>query len=612
MSQPEIITAMRPDAPPKKRKAHPVIKGLKWALRELMRLRLAVWLLIVMGVTMVVGSIFPQGYDAETYIQSWGEAKYVGLSRLGLLNLFHTKFFWFLGGLLLLNLIFCSVARLSGRRTFGASSAEPPEGARAIDMGPDADAAVSKAIRVLTERGYNVLRATGGVLTARRGPWPEGVSLLYHLAMAVAVLGFIASALHSFGGDVTLYPGRPVVVKTVSIESGWHRFLNRTAARSIITWNPFESARVDTSQWGQRYVTLTLNEFITEWELHEDKYYPKDWKSDLAVHVIGHGPEVYWPSRLIEVNRPLRAGGLTFYQMAYEQSFDVVVWQDEEEVERVAAQAYVPFTLESVPGMFFPGTLRVGTLYQRYQPTRPVVPHVPLKWQPPETAAAEEEAAPHGDEETGEAAVADADSAAALAGAAAETLAPPPLPERVELGDLSAEEPLEVEGHTLTLENPYEGSVLTYRHDPGVLPLYIAIIAFLVGLALRTYWPSYRVSLWIEETPGGATGRLAFRAAGILGEPEDIEDALVRDLGRGEITPSDIEAGGDASTGETGNGEDTFAPDPSADGNAAEPGPGAGDDMPSPHPGVSGHGFQVGPDADADEPTRDPGTGADS
>jgi hypothetical protein len=592
MHEPGVITAMRPDAPPRKKKESVYWKAAKWALRELMRLRLAVWLLIVMTVTMVAGSIFPQGYDADTYIESWGQTRYAVFSKLGLLNLFHTKYFLFLGGLLLLNLILCSVTRLSGRRTFGLSQAVPPDGARAINMGRDADAAVTKAIRVLTERGYHVLRATGGVLTARRGPWPEGVSLLYHLAMAVAILGFIASALHAFGGDVTLYPGEPVVVRTASLESGWHRFLNRTATRSIITWYPCEAARVDTSVWGRRSVTLTLNEFITEWELHKGKYYPKDWKSDLAVRVVGHGPEVYWPSRMIEVNRPLRAGGLTFYQMAYEQSFDVVVWQDEEEVERVTAQSYVPFTLESVEGMFFPGTLRVGTLFERSEAPRPVVPHVSLKWQPPETAvdttglegaAAETPAVTPGERipgtPTDETLVADSDTAAALAGAAAETLAPPPPPERVELGDLSAEEPLAVEGVTLTLENPYEGSVLTYRHDPGVLPLYIAIVAFIAGLALRTYWPSYRVSLWIEETPGGTTGRLAFRAAGILGEPEDIEDALVRDLGSGEITPAR----------DPSAGEDTFAGDP-----------GVSEDVP-----------ECGPSADGDAPARDPNAGTE-
>ena len=108
--------------------------------------------------------------------------------------------------------------------------------------------------------------------------------------------------------------------------------------------------------------------------------------------------------------------------------------------------------------------------------------------------------------------------------------APAPPPEKIELGDLSAETPLEVEDVTLTLENPYEGSVLSYRHDPGVPLLYLAVIAFMVGLAIRTYWPSYRVSLWLEESAGTITGRLTFRATGMLGEPEEIEEALAKEL----------------------------------------------------------------------------------
>jgi len=210
--------------------------------------------------------------------------------------------------------------------------------------------------------------------------------------------------------------------------------------------------------------------------------------------------------------------------------------------------------------MFFPSNLRVGTLYEKYRETRPVVPHTALKWQPPAPAdtVAVESARPDASEDdsaTGTEIVIDtlalsggdvltavvdtmtiaevdslsagADTLAAAAHGMAAISAPP---ERVELGDLSAEEPLEVEGYELTLENPYEGSVLSYRHDPGVPLLYIAIVAFILGLSIRTYWPSYRVSLWIEDAPGGGVGRLTFRATGMLGEPEEIEDRIAEEL----------------------------------------------------------------------------------
>ncbi|MBN2566192.1 MAG: cytochrome c biogenesis protein ResB [Candidatus Eisenbacteria bacterium] len=538
--RPVVITAERPDAPRRKRQKTFVRIAFEWALRELMRIRLAVWLLIIMGVTMIIGSIFPQGYEAETYIESWGETRYAIFSKLGLLNLFHTKYFLLLGIILLLNLLVCSIVRLGGRRSVTVTQTDAPEGSRLIAMGGDADSALSRAVRALTDRGYYVSRVSGGMLSARRGPWPEGVSLLYHIAMAIAILGFILSALHSFEGDVTLYPGEPVVVKTQSVDTGWEKFRLGLAAWNVIGWHPFEAALPDTATWKRENVTLTLNEFRTQWEFYDEKYYPKDWISDVWVEVMGHGPTVIWPSRIVEVNRPLRAGGLTFYQMAYEQAFDVVVWKDGEEAERVRANAYVPFALESIEGMFFPGTLRVGVLFQKYRPAEPVVPHIPLKWQPPtppEGAAADAGVAVA---DTGVAvadtgvAVADTGVAVADTGVAvADTTAapPPPPPERIDLGNLSAEEPLEVEGYKLTLENPHEGSVLTYRHDPGVPLLYIAITAFIIGLALRTYWPSYRVSLWIEDSPGGAVGKLSFKATGMLGEPEAVEDELVGELG---------------------------------------------------------------------------------
>ena len=207
MEEPKVITADRPDAPKRKKQKTFLRIVFEKVLHELMRVRLAVWLLIVMAVTMVVGSIFPQGYGPEIYIESWGETRYAVFSKLGLLNLFHTKFFLLLGIILLLNLLVCSIVRLSGRRgVVSVAKTAAPRNARAIGMGGDPDSAISRAVRALTERGYYVSRAQGGMLSARRGPWPEGVSLLYHLALATAIIGFIISALHSFEGAVTLYP----------------------------------------------------------------------------------------------------------------------------------------------------------------------------------------------------------------------------------------------------------------------------------------------------------------------------------------------------------------------------------------------------------------------
>ncbi|MFH1864780.1 MAG: cytochrome c biogenesis protein ResB, partial [Candidatus Eisenbacteria bacterium] len=358
---------MTPSGTEKRSSRNPIARMFVWIGRELTRIRLTVWLLIVMWVTMVVGSIFPQGYGPETYIESWGEAKYELFSRFGLLNLFHSKYFLALGLILLLNLVFCSVIRWM-RRGGGGMAFGPPSHARTLTLAGGGAAAAKKT---LVAGGYKILSESDEAITARRGPWPEGVSLLYHLGMGVAIVGFILSALFSFEGDVTLYPGEPERVPTVSADTGFHGFTHGDA---------------DTLLPDDRYVELTLKEFITEWELYKNevnpdgKYYPKDWMSDLAI-VDDDGAS---SEKMVEVNRPLRVSGLTFYQMAYEQEFDVVVSAGGVEVERVRANAYVPFTLDSIGGMFFPGTMRVGTLYEKYQETRPVVPHVTLSWQPPE------------------------------------------------------------------------------------------------------------------------------------------------------------------------------------------------------------------------------------
>ncbi len=556
-----------PEPEPRRAGARP----FRWLWREFSRIRLTVWLLIIMTLTMIVGSVFPQGYGAETYVASWGEDTYAALSKWGLLNLFHTKYFLILGGILLFNLIFCSLIRWSGRRGVRGGGASAAPHAKTIELGKTIGEATAKAKDVLASSGYKVVSGVSDVVSARRGPWPEGVSLLYHLAMAVAIIGFIVSALNSFEGDVTLYPGEPESAPTVSTETGVFGLRNALADWEVEGVQPLEFVRPDTTGWEDRVVTLTLDEFRTEWELHEGKYYPKDWISDVTIE---------WPIRdgtttqkncLIEVNRPLRRAGLTFYQMAYEQSFDVVVRRGGRVVERVAAESYAPFTLDSVGGMFFPGTLRVGTLFQKYRETEPIVPHIPLKWQPPESDAPPEDAEPpaepvHEMAGADTAVVAAADTAAIVA-----EEEPPPSqggpPERVEIGDLSLEEPLEIGNVTLTLENPYEGSILSYRHDPGVPLLYIAIVTFLVGLAIRTYWPSYRVRVWVEPTREGVTARLALRGTGMLGEPDRAEAMLLKAFeAKGEGSENAGPPGGGA-----GAGDPAYKGEPPGEGGAGDP-----------------------------------------
>jgi cytochrome c biogenesis protein ResB len=543
------VTEHGPEEGSRRARARP----FRWLWRELSRIRLAVWLLIIMAVTMIVGSVFPQGYGPEMYIASWGEERYAAFAKWGLLNLFHTKYFLILGAILLLNLVFCSLIRWSGRRGAGVGGGSAPADAKVVELGKTISEATTRAKDVLRSSGYKVVSGISDVVVGRRGPWPEGVSLLYHLAMAVAIIGFILSALFSFEGDVTLYQGEPESVPMVSTGTGAFKFRQALADWEFEGVQPFEFVRPDTTGWEDQVVTLTLDEFRTEWELYEGKYYPKDWISELTVEspiearyielmdrVVEAEGTTTQKDIIVEVNRPLRRAGLTFYQMAYEQSFDVVVRRGGRVIERVEAQSYVPFMLDSVDGMFFPGTLRVGTLFQKYLEPEPIVPHIPLKWQPPEPEPGAEPEPPvvlaEAAADTG--AVAEADTAAMTA----EEEPPPPHggpPERVEIGDLSLEEPLEIGDVTLRLENPYEGSILSYRHDPGVPLLYIAIVAFLVGLAIRTYWPSYRVRVWVEPTREGVKGRVALRATGMLGEPDAVEKVIMDAFGAKEEAPKE-------------------------------------------------------------------------
>ena len=88
-----VMTAERPDAPKRERPKTFLRIAFEWALRELMRLRLAVWLLIIMGVTMIVVAVVAVAAVAALLVslaRQWRPLTVAAgwLARLGLFRRF--------------------------------------------------------------------------------------------------------------------------------------------------------------------------------------------------------------------------------------------------------------------------------------------------------------------------------------------------------------------------------------------------------------------------------------------------------------------------------------------------------------------------------------------
>ncbi|KPJ48591.1 hypothetical protein AMJ40_07260 [candidate division TA06 bacterium DG_26] len=68
------------------------------------------------------------------------------------------------------------------------------------------------------------------------------------------------------------------------------------------------------------------------------------------------------------------------------------------------------------------------------------------------------------------------------------------------------------------MRNFTEASGLYFRRDDGVAFLYVAFILFMVGLFVRIFWPSYRVSVHVDELEGKAY--LSSKVAGVAAYEE--------------------------------------------------------------------------------------------
>ncbi len=349
-----------------------VLNGI-WKL--LTSLELGVILVVILTAFMVVGALLPQGMDDEFYLKAWDEGTYHTLRDLGFLDIFHRPLFLIPAVLLGLNLLCCSIDILR-----------------------------------------NFLPKT---ITAR-----YVVSALYHLALVAMFVGFVATHLFSYGGELTIKPGESVHVPLKKGETAWARLAPRLGLEAPVN--------EDTSY------ELHLKSFETTYVEKDGRIFIKDWISDLEV--VDGGAVV--AAKRIEVNDPLVYGGMKYYQAFFDQKmkFDV----DGEERELGLGEP-----LAVGDEMLMVSTVKSGTLLGDDGPT-PLGPYVELKEMPKDKWHRVTKDVRPG--------------------------------RRLDRG-----KPVDVGTHRVTFVSFEESSGLTYKRDPAVKFLWVLWIAFTALIAVRIY-----------------------------------------------------------------------------------------------------------------------------
>ncbi len=398
----------------------------KKVYRTLISTHLTLILMIVLIFFMVLGTVFPQGGSLEDYIRAFGERTFRRLAPLGVLDIFHSWYFIATGILLYLNLFLCMIHTMIARSKGSGAFKARPSGAREIAVKGD----FSTVKQHLKSRGYRVRVAREDdkavSLFARRGLPKRAVSLFFHFFIGISIFGFLLSAVTKFDGSLDLEVGDVQSVPTSSEKMALYRH-----------FRTFHPEKVE-------YIEVELKDYEMQYIPSRMGYFPKDYISTLVARAPNREREMR-----VEVNRPLKFGGLTFYQWSYGQRFGLAIGGD-----TLALEAGDEFTVNGIDGVFMTRNVYVGKAFSD-SGVSDIIPYAKLYYRQEGSWD--------------------------------------------EITELVQDEAIEVMGREMVLHDVREVSGIYYRRDDGVLLLYVGFFLFLAGMCVRIFSHSYEIRLFYEK-----------------------------------------------------------------------------------------------------------------
>lgn len=279
---------------------------LRWGWRQVTSMRLALVLLLLLGLAAIPGSLLPQwpqdAVAARGFTERygfWGEVA----DTVGLLDVFGSAWFTAIYLLLFASLVGCIVPRsLAHARAMRAevsaapSSLERYEAVTATVPGTPAEVAtrVTQALRprpglLGAIGGYRVRvdeRGEGLAIAAERGHVRELGNLIFHLSL-VAILLAVAA------GSLLTYRGQAVIV-----EGG-------TFTNAVADYDTYESGRL--------FDPARLEPFTITLDRLDSAFFDDGRPAAFAAHVLLKEPGAEAVPTRIEVNRPLQVSGGKIY-----------------------------------------------------------------------------------------------------------------------------------------------------------------------------------------------------------------------------------------------------------------------------------------------------------
>lgn len=202
----------------------------RWAWRQLTSMRTALFLLLLLSIAAVPGSIFPQRAVDAGQVADFVAANptaSIWLDRFSLFDVYTSPWFSAIYLLLVVSLLGCIVPR--SRLHWRTVRALPPRAPAHLErlaehseftIEATPDEALARARRVLRGRRYRVHAHAEGTLSAEGGYLRESGNLVFHTAICVVIIGVAAGYLWGWRGDVIV----PVGDKFSSTSSTYDTF----------------------------------------------------------------------------------------------------------------------------------------------------------------------------------------------------------------------------------------------------------------------------------------------------------------------------------------------------------------------------------------------------
>jgi len=293
-------------------------KGFVVILFDLFRsLKLTIFLLILLAILSILGTLITQNATSLEYIQRYGIGLYEVLNFFNLFDMYHSWWFSAILILLVINLITCSMNRLPGvlSQISRATGSEELKDAMLKTLPYVEKVRIStpvkeEEIRSCLKRWFKNPKRTEAestvTLYSEKGRLSRLGVPITHLSILIILIGGLMGSIYGFKGFVNILEGETI-----------DQMYLRTRDEEIPKPLGF-SVRCDDFK-------VTFYDLPGRKEKHVREY-----KSLLSI--LENGKEIL--KRSVEVNHPLHYKGLAFYQSSYGALNDVTLgiqWKEKKE-----------------------------------------------------------------------------------------------------------------------------------------------------------------------------------------------------------------------------------------------------------------------------------------